>query len=947
MSSGSQKHTLWWWGVLLLGLWLFLAKPYLHSGFPHTHDGENHLARFANYKLAIKDGQIPPRWAPNLLQKYGYPVFNYNYPLANILSVPFSALDVPYETTFKILAASALILGLAGAKKWLSLLTNSPGVQGVSVAIFASSPYIYSNVVFRGNIGEVLAWSILPWLLVAVETLKHNHKLAWWWSIPAACFLLSHNIMAMFGFGLVLTYAATRLPLTKKTWWSFSYSWLIATAASLWFWLPALLEKHWVVLDQADLSVSFGDHFAAWPQLWLSPLQGGYSFPGSIDSISMVTSLSSAAILFLGSWWLVREKNEQTKKLLVLSWVTALVATLLLQLSFSEPIWKLLPFLRFVQFVWRLGWLVPIVTAGLAAILLPKLSKLIWWSFIALVVWQFLAWSRVKPVDYFHKPVDAYDTFSQTTSTGNENMPQSFKYQDLERWEPKPELVNGRAEVVVYSWGGRVRQYRVMALETVTLAEPTANFPGWRTEVVDMASTDTWSVTYVDDQKIAGRVAFQLTPGDYIVTTHFTQGTWPRVIGNGIGILVWIYWIVLFLKSVTKKTLKELLIKPWFLLAAWFVLMWLLSFSASTLLLDAHRYAHWHTILPATGLPKWLYSWANFDGVHYITIVDKGYFGTGLIQAFFPLFPLLAKPIAVVTGQAFWGLWAVSLSATLGLGMAWQWLLGKKLGFWSWVAIMSFPTAFFFHATYSESLFLVLVLLSLTTAQKGKWGWAVATAALASATRVVGVALVPALLVEAWWQEAGHSTPIIVKNALKWPVSFTRWLLSHPLRVLFIMLGSVGLLSYMIYLQWQFQDPWYFFHVQSEFGAGRQESIVILPQVIWRYTQIFLTYRPFGWEYYAFVQEFLLSGIAGVLLLIASLKVRPSWTVFGVAAWIVPTLTGSFSSMPRYVLVCVPIFVVLGQWLESHPKWRPWYFMGVLAWLCLNTVLFIQGYWIA
>lgn len=54
---------------------LLLFKPYLHTGFPYTHDGENHLARFANYKLALKEGQFPPRWAPNLMNHSGYPVF--------------------------------------------------------------------------------------------------------------------------------------------------------------------------------------------------------------------------------------------------------------------------------------------------------------------------------------------------------------------------------------------------------------------------------------------------------------------------------------------------------------------------------------------------------------------------------------------------------------------------------------------------------------------------------------------------------------------------------------------------------------------------------------------------------------------------------------------------------------------------------------------------------
>src|SRR5258708_2749738 len=89
------------WILLIFFLSLFITRIYFHSGFPYTHDGENHLARFANYALAIREIQFPPRFAPNLFNHYGYPVFNFNYPLANILSLPFTFARFNYELTFK------------------------------------------------------------------------------------------------------------------------------------------------------------------------------------------------------------------------------------------------------------------------------------------------------------------------------------------------------------------------------------------------------------------------------------------------------------------------------------------------------------------------------------------------------------------------------------------------------------------------------------------------------------------------------------------------------------------------------------------------------------------------------------------------------------------------------------------------------------------------------
>ena len=66
--------------------------------------------------------------------------------------------------------------------------------------------------------------------------------------------------------------------------------------------------------------------------------------------------------------------------------------------------------------------------------------------------------------------------------------------------------------------------------------------------------------------------------------------------------------------------------------------------------------------------------------------------------------------------------------------------------------------------------------------------------------------------------------------------------------------------------------------------------------------------------------------------------------VFSWGAFLLPTFTGSFSSMPRYVMVCLPIYFLLAQlpkkwWLAS---------ISVMTFLLIvNTILFIQGYWIA
>jgi len=162
-----------------------------------------------------------------------------------------------------------------------------------------------------------------------------------------------------------------------------------------------------------------------------------------------------------------------------------------------------------------------------------------------------------------------------------------------------------------------------------------------------------------------------------------------------------------------------------------------------------------------------------------------------------------------------------------------------------------------------------------------------------------------------------------------------------------MLLGSVGLLAYMAFLQVKYGDPLYFFHVQVEFGGIRQESLVIYPQVVYRYIKILLTARPFNFSYFSSVSE-LITGIGGlVLILLSYKKVKISYFLFALLAFILPTLTGTFSSMPRYVLVSFPIFIFLALWSEKSPWFKySWFIIsGIL--LVFNTVLFIQGIWVA
>ena len=139
--------------------------------------------------------------------------------------------------------------------------------------------------------------------------------------------------------------------------------------------------------------------------------------------------------------------------------------------------------------------------------------------------------------------------------------------------------------------------------------------------------------------------------------------------------------------------------------------------------------------------------------------------------------------------------------------------------------------------------------------------------------------------------------------------------------------------------------------MQAAFNSGRQESLILFPQVVYRYLKILITVNPKTLAYYSYLQEFFLTILTGMLLAWMTLKKawRPrfSYLLFCWGAYLLPPLTGTFTSMPRYVLVLFPIYFFFAQlWGKFKKLGIAWLIISALL-LMFNVLLFIQGRWVA
>lgn len=373
-----------------------------------------------------------------------------------------------------------------------------------------------------------------------------------------------------------------------------------------------------------------------------------------------------------------------------------------------------------------------------------------------------------------------------------------------------------------------------------------------------------------------------------------------------------------------------------FLLALRYFLLILTLKIASVLITFSDPFTY-KLIPEAQNLPSYIGSFANFDGEHYIKIAREGYHD--VVRVFFPLYPMLIRFISKTTSldifAAGYVLSQVMLFAALVvIGKLFREIYKIKNANWIIVFMLAYPTAFFYSAVYSESLFLLLLSLSLYFFYRNKHMFYIVSAFLLALTRLQGIFLVLPIFFTKFdfRSRIGTSVPSAVKRA-------------H----IFLLAPVSGLAAYMLFLQVKVGDPLYFFHAQPLFGAQRSVDLVLLPQVYYRYMRIVLT-ADITIQYFVALVELVMFTFAFILCLIhlynSVKKNRGNYVgvaLFSLSAILLPTLTGTFSSIPRYSLFAWSIYFVLS---ELNLKARIVILACFIIMQAVLLSLFAQGYFV-
>lgn len=541
--------------------WPLLTRPSL----PTFTDGEQHAYRTFEIISAWRAGVPYLRWAPDLFAGFGYPVFNYYAPLTYYLGAAYGRLCcsptiAPVAGVKFVLVASAY-LGAFGMylfvrDKW----GHRAGI--LSAAAFALSPYIvYIEPLARGDAPEALALALGPWMWWAFNRVLRTASLrdVGIAATVLALLILSHNLMTLIFFGLLLAWLAWEMiaqrwlkrfppgsPGTWPTLRALSLAIGLGLGLTAFLWLPALLERNAVQLQNATVGLlDFRREFVSPLELLRPAVTADLDVRLKHVSFQLGFAQWILAALGMSSFLIASPRRVSGVFFAIVGLISAFLVT-----PASLLIWRAIPALAFLQFPWRMLGPAAVAASVLAGAaedwvmryqrghaLMFCLAAVAVCVVTALPLLDPLPWSDFGAVSAVRVVKAGLDWMPGTTAT-NEFLPvtvltvpapqpaliQSYETGQIDKVN-RTALPEG-AEVILLDHGPEHDRWHISSPAPFTFQVYTFYFPGWRAYVDGVETPITVS-------RPEGWIMLPVPAGDHEIHLRF-EDTFPRRLGWGI-----------------------------------------------------------------------------------------------------------------------------------------------------------------------------------------------------------------------------------------------------------------------------------------------------------------------------------------------------------------------------------------------------------------------------
>lgn len=510
-------------------MWIILAlvalmplTDLLHAGLPVTHDGQDHVARIANFYQSLSEGNIVPRWAGNLNWGYGHPILMFLYPFPSYVGSLMHAIGFSFVDSTKLVFALGYVASIFTMYWWAASAWGK--AAGMTVAVlYGFAPYRFIDLYVRGAIGEHMAFIFPPVICLGLLRLARSKPGGYTGAlamiaIGTALLILSHNalslmflpVIGLYGLYLVGYEAHKRTNFLLGASAAVGFGFLL----SAFYWVPGLFEGKYTLRDIVTAG-EFSGRFVPWMAFIYSP----WSYGGGNE---LSKWLGAGAWLAVIMGFSSLEKHTKYQRLMIGS-IVLLFFVLFAMTAGASLLWNTVTILQKFQFPWRLLSVTTFITAvigGLAVCLSPPGRRR--WVAIALCLVAIAATVPTWRAREYREYPESYFTgvYNGTTDTGESSPIWSVRFME-KRPETEAMMLPDAGTIAPGKRTSTERNYRVEAANPVRFVENTLYFPGW--QVFINGSPIEPDKLIFQDPTHRGLMTFDLDPGTYDIRFVFGE----------------------------------------------------------------------------------------------------------------------------------------------------------------------------------------------------------------------------------------------------------------------------------------------------------------------------------------------------------------------------------------------------------------------------------------
>ena len=479
--------------LAIFGLGLILILPALAYGVFDAHDILVHLNWAKYFSKQLWTGELYPRWLSGMNSGLGSPTFFFYPPIPyyfTSLFYPFRFGNPSIWSALVLSSTLALILSGLTAYFWLKDLTNQKAAL-IGSLVYILLPYHWAiDFYWRFAFPEYWSFAWIPLILYFSKKIVIGSPFA------VLGFAVSYALLSMTHLPTTLIFSVVPLAYVVfiadkkqriKVFACLVFALLLGIGLSAIYLIPALSTQDNVLLKEIAIKPHF--YFAnnfTWRKQFIYPnFQLFTGYLGVLVVFMAITSYCAFKIARKNSNETVRQEN--------LYWLIVALASSLMTLPLSKPLWKLLPVLQMIQFPWRFNVVLTVATTALTALAVYsfKRTTTVWyrkkssigiWLLILIILSGFcMVYFNIERLAFDSKTLQkmSQDAPEYRPKWVPEEIFEQYLVQELSNNLPQAKITTGQGSLAIEKWQPRKIILETNAQTNVTVTLHQLYYPGW------------------------------------------------------------------------------------------------------------------------------------------------------------------------------------------------------------------------------------------------------------------------------------------------------------------------------------------------------------------------------------------------------------------------------------------------------------------------------------